>query len=162
MKPVYESLPIKEGLHNGGICAIEIIPTEWLPANPVMDFNTGKIISVINPTNPWLLLSFIPRSYEYTETPKQSSSGTYYEITATGVLNNIDAAMRQRLETLQYHQHIIQLKDRAGNIKLIGTKDRGADVQITYNYSNTSGGMQTATFSLYFESEQSPPYYEPA
>ena len=43
MLQAYNSITLKPGATNAGICGIKIAPREWLAADPVIDFNTGKV-----------------------------------------------------------------------------------------------------------------------
>ncbi len=162
MKPVYSGVVLQTGNHNGGICVIEIAPKEWLQNDVVIDFDTAKILTplVLTGTHSWLKLEFTPNSYDYDEKPKSGKSGTYYEVSAAGIINYSDAALQQALETIRYSQVVCKLTDRNKYIKLVGSKSFGMLLSITSTNTNKSNGEQTASLSFYLETEDAPPFYE--
>jgi hypothetical protein len=162
MKPAYSSVALKEGPHKGGIISIQIAAKEWLDDDIVIDFLTGKVTSAVTflSTHNWLTLTFTPNSYEYDEKPKSNKSGSYYEVSAAGIINYVDAALQQVLETLRYNQLVCLLTDRNQQLKLIGNKNFGMIFTIEQKNANNQSGVQQVPVSFYLETEDAPPFYE--
>lgn len=162
MKSVYDNIPLQPGAHTGGIFSIFVIPKDFVTADPVIDFNTGKVTTALTLADEkdWQELQFTPDSYDYDETPKSPRTGTYYEITLKGVLNNVTPDTQQIINTLRYHELICLVKDRQKNIKLVGDRQFGMILQFNSSNLNTSGGKKTIPVVLSFDSEHPAPFYE--
>lgn len=162
MKPAYANLSLATGVRHAGICTIKIVPREWIVADPVVDFNTGKVLTALQLLNghTWLTLEFAPTTYEYEEKPKSNKSGSYYEVTLSGIINKYTWDVHQVVETLRYHECVAQITDRYKKTKLVGDKESGLIVTVGNNVKNTQGGQQQVQIQLAMECEGLPPYYE--
>ncbi len=161
MKPVYTDLALRAGAHTGGLCSVKIAPKEWLAADPVIDFNTGTIVQEIQLISgkSFLNFSFTEESYDYSEKQKVSKAGLFYEITLSGLLNHINAAMQQTIETLRYHELVAIVTDRKKRKKFVGSMDAGLHFQLNSKHTNAQGGIQSGAIDLVMESEFLPPFY---
>ncbi len=162
MKPVYSNVDLKPGAHNGGIITIQVAAKEWLSSDPVISFMSGKVttaITLLEGFN-WLTLEFTPGSYTYDEKPKQSKPGTYYEVTAAGIINYSDPDLQQVLQTLRYHQVVAIVTNRNKFRKVVGNTEYGMIPQIGNIITNAASGKEYAEFSLLAQTEASPPFYE--
>lgn len=157
MKQAYTSLTPATGAHVAGIVSIALAPREWLAAEPVVDFNTGKILVPLSFVAGKSLLPFqlVPDGYDYTEKPKSNKSGSFYEVSCTGTLNALTPEGQQVLESLRYHELVAVVKDRKKRNKLIGTKTAGAVLQVGYRQNST----EALTLELSIEVEERPPFY---
>ena len=157
MKLVYSDLLLATGPHKGGICSILITPKEWLQEDIRIDFATSRVVSSLAtiPGTGWLRLQFIPTSYDYEETPKTGRSGPYYEVVTSGTNNTITPQMQQVLNSLTYHQLVCQVKDKRGNIKIVGDKEAGALIQ----FGHRNKDKQTLDISLRLDSENPVPFF---
>lgn len=161
MKPVYNNIQPVTGHLETGICVAKIIPREWLALPLAVEFTSNTILTepVLLDGKTWLSLEFVQPTYDYSEKPKTSNGGTYYEILLTGSINNIDASLLQTLETLRYHEHIAIVKDRKGRERIIGDPDSGMTLQVTNRTTNDNGGNITITIELSYLSDAAPPFY---
>jgi hypothetical protein len=154
MKPVYANLTLQKGSTNHGIVSVRAVPKEWLANEPSVDFATGKIIKpvLLAPGKNWIGLQFTESSYKYDEKPKSNKSGSYYEITLSGSLNNYDSQLQQVMETLRYHELVAVVMDRNKRMKLAGSTTSG------FVFSPTNN-MYAAVVDLIMESEAPAPFY---
>lgn len=141
MKKIYRNIELKEGVHNGGICKIEIAPIEWLEERIDTDFATGAVFDALLTTGKdWIVVSLTPESYLFEERAKTGKAGQYYEIIVGGTTNELDPTIKQLLETLRYHQFIIKATDRDRRTRVIGNVDKGMKMSISGANKNTEGG----------------------
>lgn len=163
MKSVYSDIKNISGEHIAGIVDIMITPREWLAADPVIDFETGKVLQALSlKTNKFfLLLQLANASYSYEEKPKASKSGDYYEISASADLNTFNYSIQQALETLRYSECIAVIRDRNKRRKLIGMGYSAMKLSVTHSHKNAPSSEEKVTLDLVYESEGLPPFYNP-
>ena len=161
MKQSYTSLKPATGLQVSGICLLQVAPREWLATDPVIDFTTGRVTTPLSfiAGKSLLTLELTADSYDYTEKPKSSRGGTFYDIGCVGTLNELTPESQQVLESLRHHELVLITKDRKKRLRLIGTKAAGCVLQVTYRQASTSGGVEVATIDLSMECEERPPFY---
>lgn len=161
MKPVYASIQASTGQIMPGICGIKIIPREWLTGVLIVDFSTNTILSepVLADGRVWIDLFLVEPTFAYSEKPKTSKGGSYYEVSIAGALNNIDAGILQTLETLRYHEFICIVKDKQDRNRIVGDTEAGLSLQITHVENNDNGGSQTISIELFMISEAASPFY---
>lgn len=155
MKPAYSDILLKPGAVTHGIVSVKVVPREWLAADPVIDFNTGKVITAVSLAagRSWILLDFAATTYKYDEKPKSTRSGSFYEISLSGSINNYDSAMQQVMDSLRYHELMAIVLDRNKRIKLAGTRDAGFGVSPANN-------VYSAHIEMVMESEFPAPFYD--
>lgn len=161
MKPIYASIQASTGQLMPGICSIKIIPREWVADALIVDFATNTILvePVLADGRNWIDLFLVEPTFAYSEKPKTSKGGSYYELSISGALNNMDAAILQTLETLRYHEFICIVKDKQERNKIAGDTEAGLSLQITHGESNDQGGVQTIGIELFMLSEAASPFY---
>lgn len=162
MKPVYTNLSNTTGAHIAGICTLQVAPREWLNADPIIDFNTGKVLAAVTlkTGKAWLTLDLLQDSYDYNEKPKSSKSGMFYEISLSGTLNNFPAEVQQVLESIRYNEVVAIVKDRNKRTKLVGNTAFAMLLTYTNKNTNNQGGTQSITIDMVMESEAPAPFYE--
>jgi len=159
MKPVYNNITLKQGPHIAGITNVKVAAREWLTHDAVIDFETGKIITPIISSR-WLTLEFTADSYEYDEKQKSNKSGSYYEISLSGLINNYDAPLQQTLNTLRYHEFVAIVLDCNRLMRFVGSKEAGLVFSVN-NKTQNSARRQMAEVLLTMESEDPAPFFEP-
>lgn len=161
MKPAYNNLSLAAGVHVGGLMQIQVAPKEWLSTDATIDFATGTITAApaFIAGRDWITLTLTPTSYDFTESPKSGRQGSFIETVIGGMLNNIDAATLQTLETLRYHQLVCKATDRRKLIRLVGDTTNAMIFQYTPKNTNAGNGQNSVAVSLTFESETPAPFY---
>lgn len=159
MKPVYSNLTPTYGVHQGGVCKIEIAPIEWLSTKLIRDFANGcTVIPALIEGKEWIVIEFTPDSYSYDEKPKTIKAGTYFETSVDGTSNDLDASTYQLLETLRYHQFIAIVTDRKKRKRICGTNETGMTMQIGNDNKNTDSGKLTVPVNLQYQNEKLNPF----
>ncbi len=155
MKPAYDNINLTYGVHEGGICKIEIAPMEWLSEKLTIDFATGTVHppSLLEGKE-WLVVTLTPDSYSYVSSPKIGKAGSYYETEIGGVANDIDKSILQVLQTLRYHQFVVKALDLKKRQRICGDIDTGMILQITDANTNENGGKLSVGISLRAEHEK--------
>ena len=161
MKQVYSSLTHRPGSTNAGICAIRIAAKEWISGLILPDFNTGAVVNAIAllPGFNWLELEFTQPSHELEQTEKENKSGPYFEISYTGIINNMDAALQQSLESIKRHQVVAIFTQRNGLKKIIGDTETGMLLKHSNKIVNGSAASEVPVIELYIQSENPSTYY---
>ncbi len=162
MKEVFESIQLQVGSITTGLCQIKIVPRNWLENNIEFAFDTGIVstISLISGKS-FLELEMVPESYEYNEKPKESKSGSYYEISISGLLNDYNSSIRQVIETFRYYEMVAIVVDRKKKQRVVGNKLSGLRFSFSDKKTNTSPAKDTLQIDLVQEFEQLPPFYVP-
>lgn len=160
MKNIYYSLPLQYGNHTAGILKILVAPKEWLTENIQEDFSTGVLVGPANFNGKQFLeLQFTQKSYEYNSDLKKNKQGDFYEITVSGIINNIFPNVIQTLETLKNHELIVAFKDRQQRNRLFGNTDAGAFLTYKEKNINKDAGEQTIEITLTYQSKEAPKFY---
>lgn len=162
MKPVYSNIDFTQGAHVGGITKIQVVPREWLNSGLVQDHNTGKILTAVDllAGKAFIELNFTQDSYEFTEKPKASKPGDYFETNIAGLLNDLDPATYQVLETLRYSQFVVLATDRQQRMRICGNIDRGMSFSFGTKNANAQNGNLTVSVDLDMQTSTAAPFYE--
>jgi len=162
MKTVYADIAPATGLHNGGICSVYVIPREWLDADPVIDFETGRVLTALplKPGRFWIRLDLVEETYKFNETPESSKSGPYTKTALAGNLNYYNYMLRQQLETLRRSQPVVMLTDLNQRRRLAGDTETGMIFSYAYDLNNNPG-EEKVSVNMMMETEDPAPYYNP-
>lgn len=162
MKSIYADIAPIDGSHNGGICSVYVIPREWLAADPVIDFETGRVLTAaqLKDNMFWIRMDMLQPTYLFKETPKSNKSGDYTESTLTGDLNWYNYLVRQQLETLRRSQPVILLTDMNQRRRLIGDTETGMIFSYAYSLNNNPG-EEKVSLNMIMETEDPAPFYNP-
>lgn len=161
MKPAYNSLTSKKGNHGGGIVKMHVAPKDWLSEEIVIDFTTNKIIQPVKllPGKEWIPLGFTKPSFEFNDDPKSNKSGSYYEVTCAGIMNNYDNVLQQTIETLRYYELLTIVTDRFQRQRFIGNMEQGMVIAGKHVIKNNFG-EESLSIKFFMEAEKSPPYID--
>lgn len=160
MKQVYGSIKPVSGLHVAGIINLEVVPREWLAADPEIDFITGKVLNILSlvPGKFMLGLQLVHWSYLFDEIPKESKSGDYYQVSLSGSLNTFNYQVQQYLSTLKQSELVAIVTDRNKKKKVIGDTASGMKLSVGHTQKNDPH-KEEVQIELYYECEDFPPYY---
>lgn len=163
MKPVYSNITYATGLHEGGMCMLFLLPKEWATSDPVIDFNTNKVLIpiTVEALKEWIRVDVVKDTLEYIEKPKSNAAGVYYEITTGGLVNFHEPYFMQLLETLRYHEFIVITLDKRNQYRIIGNRTNGMLLQISHDEDAGNGGTSRTSLSLSMDVEKLPPYTIP-
>jgi hypothetical protein len=161
MNTSYANINLKTGTHIAGICKIQIAPREWLAENPTIDFLSGKILTpvVFLGSYNWLSLQLVADSYSYSEKPKSSKAGPFIEISISGLINYIDPALLQILETLRNNELIALVTDFNGQLRLVGNANIGLIADIGHVQENKQDGSCEISIEMKMQNSYASPFY---
>ena len=162
MKQVYADLAYQQQLHIAGLCSMQIAPRQWLASDPVIDFETGRVLNAIELQSDkfWLSLQLTQGSYNYSAVPKTSKSGDYYEVSAGGLLNTSNYQVQQILESIRRSELVVTTNDRNQRRKIIGDSKSAMKLTITHTIKNNPG-EEKVLLDLFYQTDDAPPYYNP-
>ena len=163
MKSAYGDINSSKAMHTGGICTMLISPREWLLTDPVIDFETGRIISPVQLASGklWLKLDLVPRDFYFEENEKSNKSGPYVEIIAGGILDVYNYVLQQMLETLRYCELAVIITDRNKRRKIVGNTQAGMTIRKFHRIKNNPAGEETIKMDMVMECEDPAPFYNP-
>ena len=156
----YASISPATGTHIAGICKLILLPKEWLYQIWIADFKTGRVLSLpIIPGKEFIKINLLQNTYKFTETPKSTKGGSYFDISLTGSSNDIDQATYQTLETYRYHEFIAIITDRQGRLKIVGNFDGAMIFEFNNSEENQGGGQQKIDIKMSMQLESKVPFY---
>lgn len=126
----------------GGYCWLVFTPWENVSIWPSLDPATGIIASAIalKEGAMWYEAKVVDKDRFFTEDMKVSDAGHFWEQSVSAYIGGNSSSQTLNAATLPYHQYAILLKDRDGQVRLIGNEDCGADVIPNY----TSGDYDSS------------------
>lgn len=149
------------GPHIAGITKVMLLPKDWILNAAVIDFLTGTIktpIEILEGYQP-IELQFLAESYDYDEKPKINKAGSFYEISLSGLINDLDPLILQTLNTYRYHQFAAIIQDKQKRNKLVGDKFAGLIMQFRNSEKADKGGTQQVSIEFNMEMEYPAPFY---
>jgi hypothetical protein len=163
MKQVYSDIKYQKQIHSAGLWYLQITPREWLAKDPVVDFETGRVLEALQVINDkfFLSLELTPPSYDYKSIPKATKSGNIYNISLSGLLNTFNYSLQQVLESIKYSELVVVLTDRNKRRKVIGDTQSGMELSITHTHKNAPRGEEQIQLDFTYTSNNQPPYYNP-
>lgn len=163
MKSAYSDIKNLPSNQVAGICNIVITPREWLQVDPVVDYDTGKVLTtpILKTNRFWMLLNLAPRSYDYTEAPKVNKSGDYYEIAASGAINTYNYSLRLVLQTLRNSEFVAIVRDRNKRRRIVGNTVAALKLKTAYRQKNSPSGDENLEITLSMDAEDPAPFYNP-
>lgn len=143
-----------------GACSIKYFKWEDVLAWPIIDPQTGILSSAISlkPGKFIYLCGSINPSRSFSENEKDSSAGSYFEITAKGSLAGSNAAQILTLGTLKHHQWGLIITDKNGVTRLVGNEDSGAELVIDYTSGHGSDSRKTELTWKWLHPQPAPIY----
>lgn len=163
MKPIYNNVLVTTGRYTAGICKILIAPREWLVNTWIKDFSTNVIINTITlqEGRAWLELELVEDTYDFSEKPKESKAGPYFDMSLDGLINDLDEDTLQILNTYRYHEFVGIILDRKRRQIVSGNKDAGMILRMGRETQNKQGGTNEIPISLTIQNEELCPFYAP-
>lgn len=158
----YKNIKPKSGKNPGGICSILIADINWMQDPIIADLNLGQVITPVlfKPGMDFIQLNLLQKTYSYTETPKDTKSGTYYEIAISGTLDYMNSELQQQLENLRFKQLITIVQFLPGTKKILGNKDFGLSLRFSnQNTTDNSGGLLSIPISITGNLATAPSFY---
>ncbi len=161
MKPNYTPVALEPGIHEPGICQIQVAPREWLDTDVVPDFTTKNVTTpvILKTGKSFITLDFIWPSYEYNEKPKNSKNGTFTEVSVGGVINYTSPDILATLETLEYHELVGIITDSRRQRRIVGNKEQGLSLTFSNKNGNLSNSTNAIEVNMVIEQEGKPPFY---
>lgn len=123
---------------SGGTCWL--IRARWqdVATWPVINPATGMAATAITLKTgaTWYQLELVRHDRLFTEAPQPTKAGIVYTQTITGWLpgNNVNAITA--MHTSQYNRYVYLLKDKSGQVRLVGHPHKGAQQLLTYTTGN--------------------------
>lgn len=135
----------------GGMCWL--IRARWqdVATWPVINPATGMAATAITlkAGTTWYQLALNRHDRLYTETPAITTAGILYTQTISGWLPGNNESSITAMHTSQYNRYVYLLKDKSGQVRLIGHPHRGAQQLITYTTgSNEEARKRTVEIKL--------------
>jgi hypothetical protein len=161
MKPNYTPIALEPGIHQPGICKIQVAPKEWLDTDVVPDFLTKNVTApiILITGKSFIDLNFIWPSYEYNEKPKSSKHGSFTEVSLSGAINYTSPDILATLETLEYHELVAVVTDSRRQRRIIGNKEQGLSLTFSNKNANLSNSTNAIEVNMVMEQEGKPPFY---
>lgn len=159
MKLSYANIATNTGPHIAGICSVLVKPRQWFSSDPVVQYETGRIIEDAASDKNWIAISFIEDTLTFEETPKESKSGDYFETLITVTLNYFSFDLLQILETLRRCELVVLITDKNHRRRFIGTRYNGCQFRYGHETRNKTGGEQKVDITFTYESESPAPFY---
>jgi hypothetical protein len=162
MKQVYNDILLKPGITNAGISKIQIVPKQFVTSDINVDFATGKVTEAVTLLGDasFTELQFAPLSYDYEEKTKITKSGQAVSVTILGLMNDLDDAQLQTIESFRMSELVVIATDRKKRKRIIGNKEYGMIFSFDNKNANNPNGNQKAQITLIFDSEYYPPFYQ--
>lgn len=126
----------------GGYCWLVFTPWEnvqnWPTINPV----TGQAATpiVLKDGKQWYTAGVVDKDRFFREEPRYDMPGHFWEQSVTGYIGGNNSNQTLNAAVLPHHRFALMLKDRDGQIRLIGNEDGGAEVTPRY----TSGDFDAS------------------
>jgi len=129
-------------VHPGGYCWLVYTPIEnienWPQIDPVNSMAATTI--TLKEGKTWYEAKVVDKDRFFIEAMRVSESGHFWEQSITGYIGGNNSNQTLNAATLPFHQYAVMLRDRDGQVRLIGNADRGADILPDY----TSGDFDAS------------------
>lgn len=137
----------------GGVCSIKFVPKDWILTDATLSIQKNKTLSavVLKPTRNWLELLPLHDSTSFTEPQQNSSAGTLYAQSIVANVSGESELLNTLMNALPYVEVVVLVKDRMGNIKLVGNKSHG----LTFSTQLATGmiGAEKNVYAVSFQGE---------
>ncbi len=126
----------------GGYCWLVYTPVENIDIWPSLDPVTGRIASAITlkTGKKWYEAKVVDKDRFFREEARVSDQGHYWEQTISAYIGGNNSAQTLNAGTIPYHKYVVMLKDRDGQIRLLGNEDAGVEILPAY----TSGDIDAS------------------
>lgn len=130
---------------HSGLCSIRYFRHEdvltWPSVHPI----TGVIADAIE-LKPGSYLYFceaIDNFRSFDEQQKNSTPGAAFDIQVQGALRGSNAHNTLSSQTMIYHEWVLLVDDRDGQVRMVGNEDSGADFSLKYTSGTRSNPRKT-------------------
>lgn len=127
-----------------GAVTIEYIPTTWVNDEVYEEIITANHEldgGVPLATFDWLRLPLIPSGEPWRETPQRSVQGPSYVQQVQGVTPRLRHAVTGEFEAMAEYCFLVRLKDRSGQMWLIGTPESPLSFSASAEVGADQGGL---------------------
>jgi len=126
----------------GGYCWLVYTPFENVQQWPSINPATGQAATpiVLKPGKQWYQAEVVDKDRFFREEPDINEIGPLWNQSITGYIGGNNSNQTLNAGVMPYHRYAIMLKDRDGQIRLIGNEDSGAVLIPRY----TSGEFDTS------------------
>lgn len=123
---------------NPGFCKLRYCKHEDVASFPRFDPITGLLESALELKPGGVLYTFTsPGKSSFSELFKASNPGGFYDVGVNLSAIGFNASNTLTLNTMRYHDWVILVSDRSGEVRLIGNKDKGAKFFNDYESGET-------------------------
>lgn len=104
----------------GGVTVLQFLPTASLVSMPIPSglSLTGTIS--LKAGARWYTLEVVESTGYYEETPRDTNSGTLYEIRTGGFYADDSLETLEKLERMKQYYYLVRVKDRDGRWRIVG------------------------------------------
>jgi hypothetical protein len=128
----------------GGLCwlvfALHEDVLQWPQIDPQSNLAATSI--QLKPAKTWYECNVINKEKMFTEQMRVEAAGHYWEMQVQGYIGGNNSNMTLAANTMAYHHYVVMLKDRDGQIRFIGSRDRGADFLPDYTSGDSEQGRR--------------------
>ena len=110
-------------------------------------------------TEPFEKIQFIDNSLNISISPKESTHGTYYETTITGLLNKNEVTKTNALHKYKFKECICITQDYHNTKQVFGGESQEQFCKLHYSINQGNTNLYTVTISI--NTADIPPYYTP-
>jgi len=132
----------RPAVRGGGYCWLVFTPIENVDIWPTTDPASGVAASeiVLKAGKTWYEAKMVDKDRFFNEAMQVNDAGHFWQQTVTGYIGGNNSNQTLNASVLPYHQYVLMLKDRDGQVRLIGNEDSGARLLIDY----TSGDIDAS------------------
>lgn len=160
--PTLTNITSTLGNNKGGLIQLQLCPMEWL-ANAVLANPNTRIVS--NPIallagKVMLTIKCQSETLEYTEKPKDSGAGSFFEQEIRGIINMDDQDKSLQLDTLRLHRLFVLVPDK-NNLTRVIAGEVGMTLRHEIVIDPEVSGKTYYSINLKGQLEHAAPFYDP-
>lgn len=151
----YDLAPIKSinPENIGGVCFLKIVPKEWILSESAISNQSNKAITatVLKAGRTWLDILSLYDSVIFTETSQSTAAGVMYSQSVVANVSGESELLNTLTNATSYSEFVLLIKDRMGNVKLVGNKSHG----LTFSSQLATGmiGTEKNVYDISFQGE---------
>lgn len=160
--PTLTNITSTLGSNKGGLKHIQLCPMEWL-ANAVVVHPETRIVTnpiAMKPGKVMLTIKCQSETLEYTEKPKDSGAGSYYEQEIRGIVNLDDQDKNLQFDTLRLHRLFVLVPDK-NNLTRVIAGEVGMSMRIETIIDPEVSGKTYYNITMKGQLEHAAPFYQP-
>ncbi len=151
----------KSPVNTGGLCSIAYCKWEDVETFPAPNQVSGIITTALQlkAGKTLYLCQAVDKGRSLEEEAKKDSAGSFMDILVTGTLAGTNTANILSLNSMRFHRWVLIVKDRAGQSRLVGNKDAGAEFLYKYDAEDATGSRKH-TLKWNWQHSLSAPVYQ--